>query len=137
MMCLACLKSAQLSMLAPSREMIPPIPLRLLHRLTPVMVQMFNNQEPIRYPHRLFHLATNKQAIRKLLPITALLSPVMVQMSNQEPISHHHRLQLMLVLSHPPIRRVLPTLVHLSPPQHIDRIVVNSDSSCGTHAGEV
>src|SRR5260370_23752514 len=135
MMCLACMKSAQLSMLAQRREMIPPILLRLLHRLTPVMVQMFNNQEPIRYPHRLFHLATNKQAIRKLLPITALLSPVMVQMSNQEPISHHHRLQLMLVLSHPPIRRVLPTLLHLSLPQHIDRLVVDSGASCALSVG--
>src|SRR5260370_248223 len=135
MMCLACLKSAQLSMLAPSREMIPPILLRILHRLTPFMVQMLNNQEPIRYPHRLFHLATNKQAIRKLLPITALLSPVMVQMSNQEPISHHHRLQLMLVLSHPAIRRVLPTLVHLSPPQHIDRIGEDSGSSWALSVG--
>src|SRR5260370_17874196 len=135
MMGLAVLKWAQLLMLAQSREMIPPILLRLLHRLTPVMVQMFNNQEPIRYPHRLFHLATNKQAIRKLLPITALLSPVMVQMSNQQPISHHHRLRLMLVLSHPPTRRVLPTLVHLSPPQHIDRIVVNSRSSWALSVG--
>src|SRR6266478_5955411 len=132
MMCLACLKSTQLSMLAPSREMIPPIllRLRLLHRLTPVMAQIFNNQEPIRYPHRLFHLATNKQAIRKLLPTTALLSPVMVQMSNQEPIRRHPHLQLMLVLSHTAIRKVLPILVRLSPPpQHSDRIVVDSGSS--------
>src|SRR6266436_5352380 len=137
MMCLAGLKSTQLSMLAPSREMIPPIllRLRLLYLLTPVMVQMCNNQELISHHHRLFHLATNKQAIHKLLPITALLSPVMVQMSNQEPISHHHRLQLMLVLSHLAIRKVRPTLVHLSPPQRSDRIVVDSGSSWALSVG--
>src|SRR5438270_9429580 len=132
MRCLALLELNQLSLLVPGRGVAPPIllRLRLLFLLTPVTVQMLNNQERISpRPHLL--LDTSKPAIRRVLLTTVLQLPVTVRAPNLERISRPHLLHL--VTGHPAMPRLLPILVHLHLhlllPRHSDRIVVGSGLS--------
>ena len=131
MRCLALLELNQLSLLVPGRGVAPPIllRLRLLFLLTPVTVQMLNNQERISPRPHLLLLDTSKPAIRRVLLTTVLRLPVTVRAPNLERISRPHLVHL--VTGHPAIPRLVPMLVHLhlSLPQHSDRVVVDSGLS--------